>query len=247
MKTAIIIPARYASTRFPAKPLFKIKGKYLIQRVLEQALKCKTASLVACATDDERIYNAVKNLGFNAFMTPKNLKSGTDRIAYTAKNYLKNFSVFLNVQGDEPLADPELMSKLISELQTTKTLDMVTAAVEIKKAADFNNPNVVKTVLDKNSFAMYFSRQAIPFVKNGVSRPKIYKHMGIYGYRRDFLLKFSALAPTPLEKAESLEQLRALENGYKIKAVISKKDSIGVDTLEDAKKVEKLLNGNKNK
>lgn len=244
MKTAIVIPARFASVRFPGKPLHVIKGKFLIERVIEQALKCKVADVIVCATDDKKIYNAVKKLGYNVFMTPVNLKSGTDRIAYVAKKHLKGCSVFINVQGDEPLADPMLMSALIKELKKDKSLHYVTAAVEMEKSEDINNPNIVKVVLDKNNNALYFSRSAVPFIRGGganVPKPKFYKHMGIYGYKRDFLLKFASLKPTMLEQAECLEQLRALEAGNKVKVVISKKDSLGVDTPADARRVSRLI------
>ncbi|AKL97456.1 3-deoxy-manno-octulosonate cytidylyltransferase [Endomicrobium proavitum] len=239
MKTAAVIPSRYASTRFPGKPLALVKAKPLVQRVIERVQKCKNVDLVAVATDDKRIFDAVTSLGYKAFMTPQSCKSGTDRIAYVAKKYLKNYDIFLNVQGDEPLIDYMLADKLASELKNSKA-EYVTAAFPITDVADIRNPNAVKVVLDSFGFALYFSRLPVPYNRDG-AKVKYYKHMGIYGYTRNFLLNFSKMRPSVLEKAESLEQLRALSNGKKIKVVIVKQDSIGVDVPADVKRVEKLL------
>lgn len=240
MKTAVIIPSRYGSSRFPGKPLTLIKGKPLIQHVLERVSECKNVDFIAVATDDKRIYDAVELLGYNVFMTPQSCKSGTDRIAYTAEEFLKDYDVFINVQGDEPLIDPKLIDKLCEELKKNKELEYITAAFPIKKEEDVRNPNIVKVIFDKEGYGLYFSRSLIPYNRdNGIV--KYYKHMGIYGYKRDFVIDFSNTEPAILEKAECLEQLRALENGKKIKVIISGRDSVGVDTPEDAVKVERLL------
>lgn len=240
MKTAVIIPSRYGSSRFPGKPLALIKGKPLIQHVLERVSKCKNVDFFAVATDDERIYDAVKALGHNVFMTPKTCKSGTDRVAYVAEKYLKAYKIFINVQGDEPLIDPALIDALSEELKKNKEIEFVTAAFPLKKEEDIKNPNIVKVIFDKDGYALYFSRSLIPYNRDN-KKVKYYKHMGIYGYKRDFLIEFAKSKTSILEKAECLEQLRALENGNKVKVIISGKDSAGVDTPEDALKIERLL------
>ncbi|MDR3306827.1 MAG: 3-deoxy-manno-octulosonate cytidylyltransferase [Endomicrobium sp.] len=240
MKTAAVIPSRYGSSRFPGKPLAMIKGKPLIQHTIEQVKKCKEIDYIAVATDDKRIYDFVKSLKVDVFMTPKTCKSGADRIAFVASKFLKSCGIFINVQGDEPLIDPDLIDELAKSLKKDKTVEYITAAFPVKDNASINNPNVVKVVFDKNMYALYFSRFAIPFNRDGL-KTRYYKHMGIYGYKRKFLLDFSKGKDSILEKAESLEQLRALENGKKIKIVASKKDSLGVDTPKDIAKVEKYL------
>jgi 3-deoxy-manno-octulosonate cytidylyltransferase (CMP-KDO synthetase) len=173
-------------------------------------------------------------------MTPKTCKSGTDRIAFVALNFLKSYDVFVNVQGDEPLIDPKLIDELVRMLKKDKKVEYVTAAFPVKDEASMNSPNVVKVVFDKDMYAMYFSRVPIPFNRNGANI-KYYKHIGIYGYKRKFLLEFTKIKVSSLEKAESLEQLRALTSGRKIKVVIAKRDSLGVDVPEDILKVEKYL------
>lgn len=240
MKTAVIIPSRYGSSRFPGKPLALIKGKPLIKHVLDRVVKCKNIDFFAVATDDKRIYDAVKSMGHNVFMTPKTCKSGTDRVAFIAQEYLGDYKIFINVQGDEPLIDPKLIDNLAAELKNNKETEFVTAAFQIKKESEVKNPNSVKVVFDKDGNALYFSRSLIPYNKDN-KKIKYYKHIGIYGYKRNFLISFSKTDMSILEKAESLEQLRALENGKKIKVIISGKDSVGVDTPEDALKVERLL------
>ncbi|MCA6085221.1 3-deoxy-manno-octulosonate cytidylyltransferase [Candidatus Endomicrobiellum agilis] len=240
MKTSIIIPSRYGSGRFPGKPLALIKGKPLIQFTLERVKKCKEVDFIAVATDDERIYDAVKKMGFNVFMTPKTCKSGTDRIAFTALKFLKDYGIFINVQCDEPLIEPNLIDKLALLLKKDKSLEYITAASPIIKEEFTKNPNAIKVVFDKNGYALYFSRFAIPYNRENI-KVKYYKHIGIYGYKRKSLLEFSKNKMSPLEKSESLEQLRILENGKKIKIVITKHNSIGVDTPEDASELEKYL------
>jgi 3-deoxy-manno-octulosonate cytidylyltransferase (CMP-KDO synthetase) len=240
MKTAVIIPSRYDSVRFPGKPLALIKGKPLIERVLERVSRCRHVDFIAVATDDERIADAVKKTGYSVFMTPKACKSGTDRVAFTAKNFLSGYKIFINVQGDEPLTEPALVDWIAIELKNDKKLECVTAAYPIKKEEDVKNPNIVKVVCDKEGYALYFSRSLIPYNRDN-SRVKYYKHLGIYGYKRDFLIEFSESSKAILEKAENLEQLRALENGKKIKVVKAGKDSVGVDVPSDILKIEELI------
>ncbi|MDR3049474.1 MAG: 3-deoxy-manno-octulosonate cytidylyltransferase [Elusimicrobiota bacterium] len=240
MKTVVVIPARYGSTRFLGKPLFLIKDKPLIWYVCQKAKQCKNVDLIAVATDDKRIYDAVKSFGCSAFMTPETCKNGTERLAFTAQKELKDYDIFINIQGDEPLIDPNLISRLASGLQEDKNLEFITAAYPLKDETDIKNPNIVKVVFDKNGYALYFSRHSIPYNRDNTPAA-YYKHIGVYGYTRDFLINFSKMPASPLEKAESLEQLRALESGCKIKVIIAAKDTIGVDAPQDIEKVAKYL------
>ena len=241
MKTAVVIPARYKSSRFPGKPLYLINGKPLILHVVSKISKCKFVDFVAVATDDNRIYNTVKNAGYNVFMTPSTLKSGTDRVAFIAKNFLTEYNIFINVQGDEPLIDKNLVKKIVKEFKKDKKLEYLTVAYKMKSTDDYVNPNTVKVVFDKNMYALYFSRFPIPFVRDTKNKAQYYKHIGIYGYTRKFICEFTKTKQTNLEVAESLEQLRALEQGKKIKIVISKKDLQDVNVLEDIQKVKNLM------
>jgi 3-deoxy-manno-octulosonate cytidylyltransferase (CMP-KDO synthetase) len=240
MKTAVVIPSRYSSSRFVGKPLAIIKGKPLIQHTLERVKLCKEVDFISVATDDKRIFNTIKTFGFKVFMTPKTCKSGTDRIAFLAKKELNNYNVFINVQGDEPLIEPNLVDELVRSFKKDKTLEYVTAAFKIKDEQSVNNPNVVKVVFDKKGYALYFSRSPIPSNRDNI-KTNYYKHIGIYGYKKEFLLSFSKSTISILEKTENLEQLRALENSKKIKVIITENDSIGIDTPEDVLKVEKRL------
>jgi 3-deoxy-manno-octulosonate cytidylyltransferase (CMP-KDO synthetase) len=240
MKTAVIIPSRYNSSRFHGKPLVQIKGKPLIQYTIERVKRCKKIDFIAVATDDKRIYSFVKKIGVNVFMTPKECATGTDRIAFTAAKFLKDFKIFINVQGDEPLIEPTLIDKLSILLKKNRILEYVTAACCIKKENIIKNPNIVKVVIDKNGYALYFSRYAIPYNRDE-SKTKYYKHIGIYGYKKESLLGFLKNKAFTLEKAENIEPLRILENGKKIKVVITKYDSVGVDVAEDILQVEKRL------
>ncbi|MEA5000932.1 MAG: 3-deoxy-manno-octulosonate cytidylyltransferase [Endomicrobiaceae bacterium] len=242
MKTAVVIPARYASSRFPGKPLFVIKNKPLILHVADKVAKCKNVDCVAVATDDKRIFDVVKEAGYSVFMTPENLKSGTDRVAYVAQKYLKAIDVFINVQGDEPLIDAKLVEQMIDQFKTDKKIEYITAAYKMKPSDDVSNPNTVKVIFDKDMYAVYFSRLPIPYLRDkGKNKIDYYKHIGVYGYRKNFVIDFSKMKQTDLEKAESLEQLRALENGKKIKIVMSAKDLQDVNVFEDIAKVEKKL------
>jgi len=240
MKTAAIIPARYASTRFPGKPLHLLAGKPLVQHVWERCIEADVFAEVVIATDDMRIAEAAFNFGAEVALTSDKHQSGTDRIAEVAKKMPK-IAAFFNVQGDEPLIQPKLLKKLTKELVRDK-LEMITAANPFEEGELVENPNAVKVILNRNSDAIYFSRSVIPFRRAPSMPIQYFRHQGIYGYSRKFLLQFVKWKPTQLELAEQLEQLRAIEHGAKIRVVVNKASSIGVDTPEDALEAEKLLN-----
>jgi len=241
MKTAAIIPARYASTRFPGKPLHLLAGKPLVQHVWERCREADTFAEVVIATDDMRIAEVAFEFGAEVALTSPKHQSGTDRIAEVAKKMTK-IGAFFNVQGDEPHIDPKLLKRLSKELVRNK-LEMITAANPFEEGESVENPNAVKVILNRASDAIYFSRSVIPFQRNPAAPVQYFRHQGIYGYSRKFLLQFVKWKPTELEQAEQLEQLRALEHGAKIRVVVNKANSIGVDTPEDAKEAEKLLKG----
>ena len=242
MGVLVVIPARYGSTRFPGKPLALLHGKPVIQHVYEQAAKARSADDVVVATDDERIMAAVTRFDGHAVMTSPSARSGTDRVAEAAR--ARPAEVVINVQGDEPLVHAEMVDQLAECLTRHQAIPMASLMVALRQDTDANNPNVVKVVTDRDGFALYFSRAAIPFRRGTPAEkagPRFYKHLGIYGYQRHFLLQFPSLPPTPLEQLEQLEQLRALEHGYRIKLLETVHDTIGVDTPEDLKRVEQLL------
>ena len=239
MNVLCVIPARYASTRLPGKPLSMIAGKPMIQRVYERACLAKLPQEVVVATDNELVKNAVDSCGGKAVMTSPDHPSGTDRLAEVALMY-PDVDVIVNVQGDEPMIPPEVIDRLAECFEEDEDLKMATMKV-LMDEEDYNNPAAVKVVTDQNGYALYFSRSLMPYPRNKPKDFKVYKHVGIYAYRRDFLLKYAALTPTPLERAESLEQLRALENGYKIKVLESDFQGIGVDTPEDLAAVNALF------
>lgn len=239
-KAAVVIPARHGSTRFPGKPLFLIAGKPLIQHVWERCRRAKGIAEVIVATDDLRIAEAAFAFGAEVSMTSPKHRSGTDRCAEVAKR-LKGFTHIINVQGDEPLIDPALISRLAKTLAGDKSITMITAANVFGSGEDIANPNAVKVVLDRASNALYFSRSPIPFVREDGAKSEFLRHQGIYGYATKFLLEFVKWKPGALEQCEQLEQLRALENGAKIRVLISKHASIGVDAPEDVARVESML------
>jgi len=230
-KAVGIIPARWGSTRFPGKALHLIAGKPLLRHVWERCRRAKKLDKLIIATDDFRIAEAAFDWGAEVAMTSPNHASGTDRIAEVAKK-LKQFAHVVNVQGDEPLIDPKLVDRLVREMQRDKKLEMITAAHPFQDARDADSPHQVKVVLDQKGRALYFSRAAIP-----ASGSLYFRHQGIYGYTRDLLLRFVRWKTSALERAESLEQLRALENGVRIRVVMTGSGSPGVDTPEDAKAV----------
>lgn len=239
MKVLCVIPARYASTRLPGKPLSMIAGKPMIQHVYERACQAKMPDEVVVATDNELVEKAVLDFGGKAVMTSPDHPSGTDRLAEVALMY-PDVDIIVNVQGDEPMIPPEVIDNLAAVFEADQELNMATMKVQMDEE-DYDNPAAVKVVTDLNGYALYFSRSLMPYPRNKPEGFKVFKHVGIYAYRRSFLLKYAALNPTPLEKTESLEQLRALENGYKIKVLESDFKGIGVDTPEDLAAVNKLF------
>lgn len=237
MKVLCVIPARYASTRLPGKPLKDIAGKPMVVRVYERASQAGLVNETLVATDDERIKTAVEAAGGKAMLTRADHATGTDRLAEVAEAY-PDVDLIVNVQGDEPLIDPGLIDKLAGLFEGEPELAMATVKTEIEDEAEQKNPNNVKVVCDKAGYALYFSRSLMPYPRKGGC--PVYKHIGIYAYRRDFLLHYAKMEPTPLEQAESLEQLRALENGYRIKVVETKAKFVGVDTVEDLERVNEI-------
>lgn len=245
MKTVGIIPARYASTRFPGKPLHVIAGKPLVQHVVERCREAQTLEDVIVATDDERIADAVRSF-CRVELTRDDHPSGSDRIAEVAARL--DCDALVNVQGDEPMIDPAVIDAVAQALADSA---MSTAATPVRDVAELDNPNVVKVVTDAAGQALYFSRRTIPYQRDLADQSAaewlaafpFRKHLGIYGYRRETLLELVQHPPSPLEQAECLEQLRALENGIRIAVVEVSEQSIGVDTPEDAERVEKLLSG----
>lgn len=238
-KTAIIIPARYGSSRLEGKPLIEVNGKPIIQWVYKKAKQAKLADMVIVATDDERIFNAVKAFGGEVEMTSINHKCGSDRIREVAERH-PEISYIVNLQGDEPLIRPESIDAVARNVQDDDNADISTLIRVLKDEEEINNPNLVKCVVDTNGYALYFSRSKIPYERNaGIAT--FYGHLGIYGYKREALLKMTSLPQTPLEKTESLEQLRALENGMKIKTSVVDFVPVGIDTLEDLEKFKKIV------
>ena len=235
-----ILPARWASTRFPGKPLVKLRGKPLVQHVWERAGRAKLVDRVIVATDDMRIAEAAFAFGAEVALTSSKHPTGTDRLAEVASK-LKSAPIILNVQGDEPDIAPSTIDRLAQALQDDPALGMVTAANPITDRSDIGNPNVVKVVADLAGRALYFSRSTIPHDRDGDGGIKYLRHQGIYGYRRKVLLDFVKWKPTPLEKAEKLEQLRALEHGVSIGVIVVKKGSVGVDVPADLAKAARAL------
>jgi 3-deoxy-manno-octulosonate cytidylyltransferase (CMP-KDO synthetase) len=250
-KAVGIIPARWGSTRFPGKPLHPIAGKPLLKHVWERCLRTKCLDLVVIATDDMRIASAAFDWGADVALTSPKHRSGTNRVAEVARK-TKQFAYVINVQGDEPLIDPRLIDKVVEKLQSDRRVEIVTAAHPFKYPADAFSPHQVKVVLDLGGNALYFSRAAIPFSRSGGfptaerpgrlgKRPSLLRHQGIYGFRRETLLQFVRWKPSPLERAESLEQLRVLENGVKVHVLVTATGSPGIDTPEDATALEQKL------
>lgn len=248
MKTYGIIPSRFGSSRFPGKPLAILAGKPLVAWVVEAVKKATGLDEVLVATDDERIVAAVREHGGIAVMTPSELPSGTDRIACAARNFLghdfDDDDILVNIQGDEPLIDPKLIEDLAAKLKDSPKFDMATAVTPIKSETDYAAKTVVKVVLDRDDGAMYFSRAPIPCDRDhapDLASGLFVRHLGIYAYRGGFLKRYIVEPPCALEQTEKLEQLRALWMGAKIAVVKTNDEGVGVDTPEDAKRVEKLL------
>lgn len=239
MKIIGVIPARYGSKRFPGKPLAFLNGKPMIQWVYQQASRSKYLDRVIVATDDVRIMRVVWNFGGEAMLTSKKAKSGTDRTAEVAKKI--SADIIVNIQGDEPLISPRTIDQVVQSLRKDNHILMATAACPMKDGSDAESEDRVKVVVDRAGNAMYFSRTPMPFHRNHRGFQGYLHHFGLYAYRRNFLLRFAKWKQTPLELAESLEQLRALEYGTRIRVVNVNQKSIGVDTKGDLEKVKKML------
>lgn len=244
--TVAIIPARFASTRLPGKPLIDLGGKPMIQRVVEQVKQAQSVKAVIVATDDERIASSIASFGGRSEITPETLETGCDRVAYVARA-IPAAELIVDVQGDEPLIDPRAIDEAVKPLAENPEIQVGTLVKKISSAEELANPNVVKAVLDPAGFAIYFSRSPVPYMRDEPemsawhTRHVYYKHFGLYVFRREALLKFASWKKTPLERVENLEQLRILEHGLRIKATVTKYDSVPVDTPEDAQRVRALL------
>jgi 3-deoxy-manno-octulosonate cytidylyltransferase (CMP-KDO synthetase) len=240
-KVVVVIPARYGATRLPGKPLVQLAGKPMIQRVYERAKLARTATRVIVATDDERVRKAVADFGGEARMTRADHRTGTERVAEVAAHEAGD--VFVNVQGDEPLLDPVAVDTAVEALVEEPTAGVATVATPIKTPADIMDPNVVKTVLDFDGNALYFSRAPIPWVRDTHAHTVVrhLKHLGLYVFQRDALLDYPTLPQGELERIEQLEQLRWMENGVKIRVAEVEHDAVSVDVPEDVARVEKLL------
>ncbi|MEN6412071.1 MAG: 3-deoxy-manno-octulosonate cytidylyltransferase [Veillonellales bacterium] len=239
MNILCVIPARYSSTRLPGKPLADIAGKPMIQHVYERAKQAKRPTKVIVATDHQLVYDAVKKFGGEVMLTAANHPTGTDRLAEVAAAYTQA-DVIINVQGDEPLIEPSIIDQLAAVFDEDEQLHMATLMTPMEES-EYNSPDAVKVVTDLNGYALYFSRSFIPYPRVNQPNVPVYKHIGIYAYRRDFLLTFARLDATPLEQTESLEQLRALEHGYRIKVLKTGFKSIGVDTAADLALVNQIV------
>ena len=247
MKVICVIPARYHSTRFPGKALADILGKPMIQHVYERVLTAGNVSLIAVATDDDRIAAAVEKFGGLAIMTAATHRSGTDRIAEAVSRLgIEDTDIVVNIQGDQPLFEPSQIDEVAKPLLDDPAIPMSTLIYRIVREEEIAHPNAVKVVFDRDHFALYFSRATIPYVRDKGREGIFYKHHGIYAYRREFLKKFTELPEGNLEKLEALEQLRALEHGYKIKVVVTPYDSVEVDTREELERVKRLLEAKRN-
>lgn len=234
MKTLAVIPARYASTRLPGKPLIPIAGIPLVIRVLSNVMSCAAVDRVVVATDDERIADVVRSRGGEAVMTPPELPSGGDRVAFVARRIPSDY--VLNVQVDDPLVGGDMIDPLVRALEADPSVMLALLAKKIERMEEVEAKDTVKMVFDRNGRGLYFSRSPIPYPRNagGVW----YKHIGPYGWRRDFLLEFSTWEQTPLERTESLEMLRVLEMGYSLKCVVTERDTIEIDTPDDLLRIE---------
>ncbi|MDI6783846.1 MAG: 3-deoxy-manno-octulosonate cytidylyltransferase [bacterium] len=249
MKILGVIPARYGAIRFPGKPLADICGKPMVLHVYDRAKQAKSLTDLVVATDDTRIFSVVEQAGGKAIMTSSEHQSGTDRLGEVASKL--DVDIIVNVQGDEPLLEPKMIDEAVQPLLDDKTVLMATLKKRIADPEDLHNPNIVKVVCDKDGFALYFSRSLIPYPKTGWKDASIhgltegelafYKHIGLYVYRKELLLQFTKLSVSTLEKIEGLEQLRVLDNGYKIKVVETQFDTIAVDTPEDLERVKQIV------
>lgn len=242
MRAVGVIPARWASTRFEGKVIAPIHGRPMIQHVWQRCKHSRLLEDIIIACDDERVLKTAQGFGAKAVLTSLSHASGTDRIAEAVRNI--NAEIIVNIQADEPLIHHNVIDDLVSAIRDDETVSMATVVKVMDTMAELNNPNVVKAVMDGKGYALYFSRSVIPYnrEKKGLDQIRYYKHLGIYAYRKDFLMAFSKMPRSPLEEAEQLEQLRALEAGVRIKTVVTDQETIGVDTPEDLAKVEAILN-----
>ncbi|MGL4357275.1 MAG: 3-deoxy-manno-octulosonate cytidylyltransferase [Cetobacterium sp.] len=238
MKFLGVIPARYESTRLPRKPLKDICGHTMIEWVYKRAIK-SNLDRVVIATDSKEVFDEVLSFGGDVIMTDANHLNGTSRIAEVCQK-ITDYDVVINIQGDEPLIEPDMINSLIDIFKEENDLKMATLKHKLKKKEDIENPNFVKVITNKKDYAIYFSRSVIPYPRNE-NLDIYFKHVGIYGYKREFVLEYSKLESTPLENSESLEQLRVLENGYKIKVLETPYEIIGVDTAEELERVRKYI------
>jgi 3-deoxy-manno-octulosonate cytidylyltransferase (CMP-KDO synthetase) len=240
LQVVAVIPARFASSRLPGKPLADIDGRSMIEHVYRRAAAASTVSQVIVATDDLRVATRVSDFGGNVRLTKATHLTGTDRLAEVVATL--DCDIVVNVQGDEPLIDPRSIDQAVAPLLADRSVQMTTLYKRITQPAELADANVVKVVVDRGGFALYFSRASIPYIRDPRGGwPPLYRHIGLYAYQRSALLVLASLEPTPLERAESLEQLRALEHGIRVKAVETEYDSIGVDTPEDLEQVRRLL------
>ena len=238
MKIGCVIPARFGSTRLPGKPLADIAGKPMIQRVYERVTNAKKPEVFIVATDDQRVYDAVQSFGGTVVMTDANHPTGTDRLAEVAQQYT-DLDVIINVQGDEPMIDANLIDQLAELFESDDALQMATVATPLLEE-EYDEPSAVKVILNKRNDAMYFSRSLIPYPRHDFVNTPL-KHIGIYAYLRQFLLDYAKMEPTAAEQTESLEQLRALENGFAIRVITTDKRFVGVDTPEDLARVNAIF------
>lgn len=242
MKVVCIIPARHESSRFPGKPLADLCGKPMIQHVYERVLKATTISYAAVATDHDEIFMTILKFGGQAIMTSPDHRSGTDRIAEAIAGLnLDPDDIVVNVQGDQPLFEPSQIDEVVRPLLDDPAVPMSTLIYKIRREEEITHPNAVKVVFDRDHFAVYFSRATIPYVRDPGQTADYYKHHGIYAYRKGFLQRFTRLSEGTLERLEALEQLRAIEHGYKIKVVETPHDSVEVDTPEELARVAKII------
>ncbi|MGH9744691.1 MAG: 3-deoxy-manno-octulosonate cytidylyltransferase [Candidatus Acidiferrales bacterium] len=241
MKVFAVIPARYGSVRLPGKPLASIAGRPMIQHVVERARQAVSVSRVLVATDDERIQKAVEGFGGEAVQTRRDHANGTDRVAEVAAHY--EAEIYVNIQGDEPLIDPGTIDAVVAEMLEDESIQLATPCTAITQANEIMDPNIVKVVRDFDGNGLYFSRAPIPWVRDerANAAARHWKHIGLYGYRREALLEYPTLPPGELERIEQLEQLRWLENGFHIRVVETNYDAISVDVPADVKRVEKIL------
>jgi 3-deoxy-manno-octulosonate cytidylyltransferase (CMP-KDO synthetase) len=233
MKIVCIIPSRMGSTRLARKPLSLIQGKPMIEWVYTAALRCPVFNEVAVATDSTQIVDLVHALGGKAYLTDPELPTGSDRVAFVAGEYYPDADVILNLQGDEPFIQPAMLEALVAPYLAGEKPDMTTLAFPLTSEADYLSPDKVKVITDKQGYALYFSRAPIPYFRSKKIEVPVYHHMGLYAFRRDFLMRYTTLPQTPLEQAEMLEQLRAVEHGYKIKVCLTQGKTMEINTPEE--------------